>query len=263
MGEAEPGEGEHTGSLDDPAFQKAVFEQAYRQTCVQLDSGEGIEALRRINEGRNEAIDEVVADFASEKGAECASGCAFCCCQMVLSTPLEIFGIARHILDAKPAIEIVKLKERLAKRAPLPLDVQSRHGADKPCALLEDNRCSVYEHRPSLCRTMLSTSRSACETSLNTREQRVPFIAEPVIISFLMQLGIDYALIRLRGLSTEKVELSRALSIALDHFESAFQTWIDGKEAFPDCHVDTGGGPSNHDLAERAAAQCGIAMGSD
>jgi Fe-S-cluster containining protein len=263
MGEADPGEPEHAGSLDDPAFQKAVFEQAYRQTCLQLDGGEGIETLGQINKGRSEAIDGVVADFASEKGAECASGCAFCCHQMVVSTPLEIFNIARHILDAKPAPEIARLKERLAERARLRLDVQSRYGADKPCALLEDNRCSVYEHRPSLCRTMLSTSRSACETSLNSREQRVPFIAEPVVIAFLMQLGIDYALIKLRGLSTEKVELSRALSIALENFEPAFQTWIDGKEAFPDCHVETGSGPSNHDLAESAAAQCGVAIRSN
>lgn len=246
------------GSLDDPAFQKAVFEQAYRQTCAQLDSSEGIEALRQINEGRNEAIDEVVADFASEKGAECASGCSFCCHQMVLSTPSEIFGIARNILDTKSVAEMAAIKERLTKRAPIPLDVQSRHGADKPCPLLEDNRCSVYEHRPSLCRTMLSTSRSACETSLTSQEQRVPFIAEPVVISFLMQLGIDYALIKLRGLSTEKVELSRALLIALADFELAFQTWIDGKEAFPDCHVETGSGPSNRDLAESAASQCGV-----
>ncbi|WP_020173298.1 YkgJ family cysteine cluster protein [Methyloferula stellata] len=258
MGEVEPSEAEQAGSLDDPAFQKAVFEQAYRQTCLQLDGGGGIATLSQITKGRSEAIDEVVADFASEKGAECASGCSFCCHQMVLSTPLEIFGIARYILDAKSETEIARLKERLATRAMLPLDVQSRHGADKPCPLLEDNRCSVYEHRPSLCRTMLSTSRSACETSLTSQEQRVPFIAEPVVISFLMQLGIDYALIKLKGLSTEKVELSRALLIALADFEPAFQTWIDGREAFPDCHVETGSGPSNSDLAESAAAQCGV-----
>ncbi len=266
MGGVDSSEAENAESIDDPAFQKAVFEQAYRQTCLQLEDGKAganVAMFGQIIKGRSEAIDEVVADYASECGAECVSGCAFCCHQMVLSAPLEIFDIARHILDTKPAPEIAGLKERLAKRAPLPLDEQSRYGADKPCALLVDNRCSIYEHRPSLCRTMLSTSRSACETSLNAREQRVPFIAEPSVISFLMQLGIDYALIRHGGLLTEKVELSRALLIALEDFESAFQTWSDGKEAFPDCHVGMGSGLSNHDLAERAAAQCGVVKGSD
>jgi hypothetical protein len=78
-------------------------------------------------------------------------------------------------------------------------------------------------------------------------------------MSFIMQLGIDYALIQLKGISTEKVELSRALSIVLENFDAAFQSWIDGKDPFHDCHADMGRGPSNRDLAARAAQHCGIA----
>ena len=184
--------------------------------------------------------------------------------QLLLSSngplhPVRDFRYRALHSHEKPATETARIRERLAERAPLSLDEQSRHGPDKPCVLLDDNRCSVYEHRPSLCRTMLSTSRTACETSLNTKEQAVPFIGEPVVISFLMQLGIDYALIKQRHVSTEKVEMSRALLIALENFESAFQSWIDGEDPFPDCHPDKGNGPSNHDLAELAAAQCGVA----
>ncbi len=261
MSDADAGEAEHTGGLDDPVFQKAVFTQAYDETCLQLKDGRvdsGIGVFGRINAGRNEAIDELAADFAAKAGAECQSGCSFCCHQMVLCTPFEIFDIAWHMLDVKPAADIARIKERLAKRAPLPLNEHARYGSDKPCALLEENRCSVYGHRPSLCRTMLSTSRAACETSLHARQPEVPFIAEPVVITFLMQLGIDYALIQQRRVSTEKVEMSRALSIALENFEAALQNWIDGKDAFPDCRAEAGGGPSNQDLAEMAAAQCGV-----
>jgi Fe-S-cluster containining protein len=257
----DPLEDKNAGTVDDPAVQKALFEDAYTQTCRLLEDGAAvadIEALSRANASRSAAIDEIAADFAADGGAECATGCSYCCHQMVVCTPLEIFIIARHILDAKTASEIVQIKERLAQRAPLPLDVQSRYAPDKPCALLDEHRCMVYAHRPSVCRTMLSTSRMACETSLNTGEQQVPFIPEPVIIAFLMQLGIDYALIKLGRLPTEKIELSRALSLALDNFDATFQSWIDGQDAFPDCHIDLGNGPSNHDLAEMAAAQCGL-----
>jgi Fe-S-cluster containining protein len=254
------GEDEHAGSIDDPAYQQAVFKDAYELSCRQLaDTDSGLKALGQINKGRNEAVDELASDFASEYGAECGSGCSFCCHQMVLCTPFEVFDIARLILDTKPSAEIARIRQQLAKLAMLPLDVPSHKGADKPCALLEDNRCSIYEHRPSLCRTMLSTSRAACETSLNSQTQTVPFISEPVIISFLMQLGIDYALIKLKNMSTEKVEMSRALSIALDHYDAAFQNWIDGTEPFPDCTADMGSGPSSRALAERAAAQSGLA----
>jgi Fe-S-cluster containining protein len=177
---------------------------------------------------------------------------------MVLCTPFEIFNIARHLLDKKSAIEIATIKEKLAQRAPLPLDEKSRRGSDKPCLLLEDHRCSIYEQRPSLCRTMLSTSRAACETSLNSEEQTVPFIPEPVVISFLMQLGIDCALIKQRHFSTEKAEMSRALLIALEGFEGAFSAWINGEDPFPNCHPEQGSGPSHHDLVQMAAEQSGI-----
>jgi Fe-S-cluster containining protein len=261
MGDANPSKTQTAGTLDDPAYQKAVFEQAYRQTCEQLDAcgpDSDIKTLSRINTRRNDTIDAVAAAFASNSRAECDSGCSFCCHQMVVCTPLEIFAIARHIFDGKTQSEIAGIKQQLAQRAGLSLDVPSRYGADKPCALLESNRCSIYAHRPSLCRTMLSTSRAACETSLETQEQKVPFVAEPVIIAFMMQLGIDYALIKRKHVSTEKVEMSRALFIALENYEAAFLSWINGEDAFPNCHVDMGNGRSNQDLAEIAAAHCGI-----
>jgi len=261
MGDASFNAAKNMGALNDAAYQKAVFLEAYEQACAQLnDGGTGgdLQVLGRINKGRNEATNEIAASFASKNGAECGSGCSFCCHQMMLCTPLEIFDIARHLLDTKSAAEIAGIKEKLAQRTPLPLDEQSRRGADKPCVLLEDHCCSIYALRPSLCRTMLSTSRTACETSLNSEDQAIPFIPEPVVISFLMQLGIDCALIKLKHLSTEKAEMSRALLVALETFESAFSAWINGGDPFPDCHPELGSGPSNHDLVQMAAEQSGI-----
>ncbi len=258
MGEGDRAEIESAEMLNDPATQKALFEDAYRLARAQLDNhAHEIGWLCQINQSRNALLADVTTAFASEYGAECGSGCSFCCHQMVLCTPLEIFEMAHHILVAKPESEIAEIKERLTQRAPLPLDEQSRHGADKPCALLRENCCSIYEHRPSLCRTMLSTSRAACEVSLNGREQTVPFIAEPVVIAFLMQLGIDHAFIKQKHVSTEKVEMSRALSIALETFDIAFQNWLDGEDAFPNCHPEQGNAPSNADLVEMAAARLG------
>lgn len=252
---------EDAPSLDDPAYQQGVFKDAYEQTCLQL-SGKGTGAdmatLRRINIARNQAIDALAEGFAEDANADCRAGCSFCCHQMVVCTPVEIFDMARHILDEKSLVDMAAIKDRLTQRASLPLDVPSRRGIDKPCALLDDNRCAIYAQRPANCRTMLSTSRTACETSLITQEQIVPFIPEPGVIAFLMQLGIDYALIKQSQLSTEKVELSRALLIALEGFETAFKTWSDGEDAFPGCHIETGRGPSNQELAQRAAVQSGL-----
>jgi len=261
MGDASFNAVKNAGALNDPAYQKSVFVDAYEQSCLQLNDGKArgdIRALERIDKGRNEAIGDIAAAFALKNNAECASGCSFCCHQMVLCTPFEIFDIARHLLDTKSAVEIAGIKDQLAQRALLPLDEQSRRGTDRPCVLLEDSRCSIYAHRPSLCRTMLSTSRAACEASLNSDEQTVPFIPEPVVIAFLMQLGIDCALIKLNHVSTEKAEMSRALLIALEAFEAVFFAWIDGDDPFPNCHPEQGNRPSNGDLVRMAAGQSGI-----
>ncbi|MGO9132437.1 MAG: hypothetical protein ACLP8A_00095 [Methylovirgula sp.] len=77
---------------------------------------------------------------------------------------------------------------------------------------------------------------------------------------YMMQLGIDYALIKRKGLNTEKVEMNRALTIALQNFEAAFSSWIEAKDVFPDCHPNMGNAPSNREMAEIAA---GIALSSE
>jgi len=244
-------------AIGDRAFQQEVFAEAFEETRKQLDkSGETLDLLRQVMQGRNEAIDATAHDFAAEAGAECGAGCTACCHQMVLCAPFEIFIIARHVLDTMPVDTVSRIKGKLEKLAALPLDEPHRTRHDTPCALLDDGRCSVYDYRPSLCRTMLSSSRQACEAHLQTGTEAVPFIAEPVIIAFLMQLGIDYALITKR-LSTEKVELARALHIALAHFDEALSGWLKGEDVFPDCQP-TGQGLNNRTLAENAARQCGL-----
>lgn len=248
-----------TDALDDPAFQQEVFAEAFEETRRQFDGYKDVgtlDLLGHVMRGRNQAVDEIAHDFATDAGAECGAGCAFCCYQMVLCAPFEIFIIAKHLLDTRSAQEIGEIKQRLVGLAAVPLDAQHRTKADSPCALLDGNRCGIYDYRPSLCRTMLSTSRDACEAHLKTGLGTVPFIAEPVVIAFLMQLGIDYALIAKR-FSTEKVELARALLIALNDFDKVFSGWLMGKDVFPDCQPDRQG-PSNRELAENAARQCGL-----
>jgi hypothetical protein len=73
-----------------------------------------------------------------------------------------------------------------------------------------------------------------------------------------MQLGLDYALIKRQGVDTEKVEMSRALTIALEDVEATFANWLAGKSVFSDCHPNIGRAPSNREMAEIAAAHCGV-----
>lgn len=260
MGEAKRKSAKIAGSTDDPTFQKSVFTQAFEQTCKALDNPQldDLRALIVTHRGRNGMLDQASKTYAAAGKAECQAGCSSCCHQMVLCTPFEAFSLARYLLDTKTPAELVAINERLTVLSLLPLNPTARYDGRYPCALLESGRCSVYEQRPSVCRTMLSASRPACETCLASKGGTAPLIAGPSQIAAMMQLGIDYALITRRNFRTERVELGCALLIALNNFDGAISAWADGENPFSACEVLPPGHPSNHEMTEMAAKRFGI-----
>jgi Fe-S-cluster containining protein len=238
-----------------------VFKEAFEKTCRLLDDPnvDDVAALTRSIRGRNKVLDETAGTYAAAAGAECRPGCVSCCYLMVSGPPFEIFSVARRLLDTKTPAELARLRERLREVAAVPLDPMQRTRAGIPCALLEDGRCATYEQRPSVCRMALSQSRAACEACQKDAGGFIPYIEQPSKFAAVMQMGIDYALITRRNLSTEGAELSRALLIALDDYEVALGIWLQGKDPFPGTHVGAPGRPSSRDKATAAAKRLGMA----
>jgi Fe-S-cluster containining protein len=248
-------------AVDDPGFLESVFKEAFAKTCKLLDDPkiDDVEALTWSIRGRNKVLDETAGTYAEAAGAECRAGCVSCCYLTVSGPPFEIFSIARHLLDTKTRAELEGLRKRLQQVSEIPVDPTLRVRARIPCALLEDGRCSIYEQRPSVCRMALSQSRAACDACLKGAGGFIPYIEQPSKLAVAMQMGIDHALITRRNLSTEGSELSRALLIALDDYESAFRSWLQGKDPFPGAHVGAPGAPSSRDRTSAAAKRLGIA----
>jgi len=260
MGEAKRKKAGAVGSTADPSFQKSVFTQAFDQTCELLDDPdtEDLRAMITTFRGRNALLDRAATTYAVSGKAECRIGCSSCCHQMVLCTPFEVFSVARYLLKKKTAAEIAQIKERLIALSHLPLDPAARQDAQHPCALLENDRCTIYEHRPSVCRTALSASRTACENCLAAKTGTVPFLLDAAAIAAVLQLAIDHAVITRRNLSTEKVELSRALLTALDDFEGTLTRWTNCEDPFQGAQVHFSGYPTNREMAKAAAKRFGI-----
>jgi Fe-S-cluster containining protein len=248
-------------AVDDPGFLESVFKEAFEKTCKLLDDPkiDDLQAVTWTMRGRNKVLDETAESYGKAAGAECRSGCVSCCYLMVLGTPFEVLSIARHVLETKTQAEIEGLRERLQKVAEVPLDPALRVKAKIPCALLENDRCSAYEQRPSVCRMALSQSRAACEACLNGVGGTIPYIEPPSKIAAVLQMGIDYALISRRSLSTERAELSRALLIALADYEGTLASWLEGADPFPGTHVGGPGVPSSNERTVAAARRLGIA----
>ena len=215
-------------------------------------------ALTVLMRDRYKMLDETASAYARTGGAECREGCTSCCHLMVMATPFEVLSIARHLLETQPAARLKDIKQRLRRLSEVPIDSTLRARAKLPCALLENDRCSVYEQRPSVCRVMLSQSRAACESCLHGAGGAIPYIEPPSKIAAAAQMGIDYALISRRKVSIELVELSRALLIALDDYQGVLTGWLAGADPFATAHEAARGAAPSLERALAAARRFGV-----
>ncbi len=124
-----------------------------------------------------EALEKIYALHADLMGTmdlACRAGCDLCCTRNVTVTSLEAGLIVRHLEKASllRLLEKIKSTKQLPRFQPLTttntLAHLCRNGqtppeeewdpAWRPCPLLEDHRCSIYEVRPFACRCMVSKS---------------------------------------------------------------------------------------------------------
>lgn len=77
----------------------------------------------------------------------CSSGCSHCC----------------HLAVMVPKSEAKLVAKAIGRRVAEPAKVQDLGGASgaiaflgTPCSFLVNNRCSIYDHRPMMCRTLVN-----------------------------------------------------------------------------------------------------------
>jgi Putative zinc- or iron-chelating domain len=111
--------------------------------------------------GRADALVEEVLESAAP--VACAPGCTACCYQTVQATIPEAILIALRLGDADDPRRqrVLDAASDFAGMSPL-----ERKRTGKPCPLLADGRCSVYDDRPLACRSVLSANAEGCRASL-------------------------------------------------------------------------------------------------
>lgn len=78
---------------------------------------------------------------------ECRSGCSGCCRHHLSVFRVEADRIARKIAELPE-----KTRETIADQA-AEVELKEARGEEVSCPLLVDDRCSIYESRPLICRT--------------------------------------------------------------------------------------------------------------
>ncbi len=187
--------------------------------------------LKLLVFGRAQQTIDEVAGAAPKLG--CKSGCAWCCYQSVSATIPEAILVAAHLADpADP--RRAKVRESAARFRGLDESERRRTGA--PCALLgEDNRCSVYDDRPLMCRAMMVTESEHCRTAHAAAlqgESDAP--VDQFVHAQYFILGDQAAMrgiLRDMGLQDDVVELTRAVAALLED-PSLIDRWLDRKRIF-------------------------------
>lgn len=187
---------------------------------------------------------EVTKTLRTGLTISCQKGCGACCQRlMVPVSPPEAFALAKMLKDLpqdhRERIEhrLIETRARLQNAGLLPLlqelaesprqksdsDVdpinRAYYALRLPCIFLENNSCSIYEHRPAACREYLVTSPvELCEdTEKNPVEElHIPLRAGTV----LSLLWAD-----LTGGPVRLMPLPVAFEWAENHQDLNTQTW--------------------------------------
>jgi hypothetical protein len=140
----------------------------------------------------------------------CKPGCAWCCTIPAAVSPPEALLIAHHLRTTLAPEALAEVRARLQARVAQlkPLTTEQHAEAVILCALLEENRCMVYEARPVPCRAWTSPDPALCQQGQLRpwEENLVPQIAEVMDVAGATQIGVTAGLL-CAGVQASSMEL--------------------------------------------------------
>ncbi len=176
-----------------------------------------------------------VEGFRQLSGADmaCKSGCSFCCWLRIDVRAHEVFLILKELKASRTASEMMALRSSAADvQASLTgLDLAQRDAVQRPCLLLRDGLCSVYDVRPAPCRRYLSASVAACEALWNGQPLDAD-IQHPVIAGMgrYAATALHNTFVK-NGYDGYSYDLPMALAEALENPDCEAR-WLAGEKAF-------------------------------
>ncbi len=197
--------------------------------------------------GERAAEEELRATEQAAVPISCRAGCAACCRMMIPLSAPEAFALkeyvnglpgtdrdrfTRRIEETTTALRQAGLLDALIELANTPkplsdadMDALNRayYALRLPCPFLEEERCSLYEHRPSACRELLVTSPAElCQDLVHN-----PVEPLPVSIRVSTVLGLLWA--ELTDHVPRLIPLPLALEWAEQHDQESRRVWKGGE----------------------------------
>jgi Fe-S-cluster containining protein len=197
------------------------------------------ETVCHVMEHASQQAAALVEQSPQRAAHACAAGCCFCCYLPVDVTVPEALRIMVYAQTMLNSDTFKALRQRLEVTAAhvRGLSYEEHARARIPCALLVDDRCSVYPSRPLACRAWNSTSVDRCKEV---------FHGDPVtMLPPLDTAAYDAVWSVARGVATgikqarldsKTYELHSILQRLFEQPETVSH-WLRGKDAFAGCTV--------------------------
>ena len=160
-----------------------ILSDAVRQKLEGITSQKALlPILLEVLEFSQSLVTELETTGASHEVA-CASGCDFCCYSQVSIIPLEALLMDGFVKAQFSSNQIFALRGRIDRSCAMAAgkSFEQIHAMknDRPCVFLESGRCSVYQVRPSICRSWNSFDAGACRTAYGSRDPEAGIASSP------------------------------------------------------------------------------------
>jgi len=207
------------------------------------DSSAVIAMARRLHNGFEQAkatknVDDAVRylyqkidatiDGLRDIPVACGKGCSHCCVISVTVSAPEAIYVGK-LLAAMGADAIARVRAAHAVTGQFDLAERDQHPHD--CPMLQDNNCTIYEHRPKACRQAASTDAGACaRVHRSLTNERIPSPA-PYDGSRVAYATALYAALSHAALDTMAYDFNAAMVRVLDT-PDAESRWLAGEDIF-------------------------------
>lgn len=215
----------------------ALFEKLGATVLKRLRKTRNPNDLLNVLASSQKEFDRAMASApaAARESIACRAGCGACCHVPVGLLAHEVLIVAHHVQLHFSPTDLEALIDRTAVHR---VAVAGRSNLERtllrrPCALLKEGSCSVYEARPEACRSHHSHNAAACQTNIDLGNEAID-VYIPGIRGrmFAVMLAIDQAVAE-AGFDGQAYDFGSALHEALTN-SLCLVRWLQRQPAFPE-----------------------------
>jgi Fe-S-cluster containining protein len=215
----------------------ALFEKLGATVLKRLRKTRNPNDLLNVLASSQKEFDRAMASapVAARESIACRAGCGACCHVPIGLLAHEVLIVAHHVQLHFSPTDLEALIERTAahRAAVAGRSNLERTLLRRPCALLKEGSCSVYEVRPEACRSHHSHNAAACQTNIDSGNEAIDVYIPGVRgRMFAVMLAIDQAVAE-AGFDGQAYDFGSALHEALTN-SLCLVRWLQRQSAFPE-----------------------------